>query len=105
LALHGLADMLRTAAMVERSRRRPLPQHVLPTLYDKRTRSGVQRLDQLHAQYEGCGWPDAVPLDTRLRDAQGLTGEAGCSGRGADAYARALAWLLVQGEASQRRAA
>ena len=105
LALHGLADMLRTAAMVERSRRRPLPQHVLPTLYDKRTRSGVQSLEQLHAQYEGCVWPDAVPMDTRLRDAQGLTGEAGCSGRGADAYARALAWLLLQGEASQRRAA
>lgn len=105
LALHGLADMLRTAAMVERSRRRSLPQHVLPTLYDKRTRSGVQSLEQLHAQYEGCVWPDAVPMDTRLRDAQGLTGEAGCSGRGADAYARALAWLLSQEAAQPRRAA
>jgi len=105
LALHGLDGMVRTGEMVERSRRRPLPQHVLPTLYDKRTRSGVQSLEQLHAQYEGCVWPDAVPMDTRLRDAQGLTGEAGCSGRGADAYARALAWLLVQGEASQRQAA
>src|SRR5690606_5208800 len=105
LALHGLADMLRTAAMVERSRRRPLPQHVLPTLYDKRTRSGVQSLEQLHAQYEGSVWPDAVPMDTRLRDAQGLTSEAGCSGRGAEAYARALAWLLAQGEAAQRQAA
>ena len=105
LALHGLADMLRTATMVERSRRRPLPAHVVPTLYDKRTRSGVQSLEQLHAQYEGRVWPDAVPMDTRLRDAQGLTSEAGCSGRGAEAYARALAWLLAQGQLPQRRAA
>jgi chromosome partitioning protein len=105
LALHGLADMLRTASMVERSRRRPLPQHVLPTLFDRRTRSGVQSLEQLHAQYEGRAWPDAVPMDTRLRDAHALTSEAGCGGRGADAYTRALAWLLAQDVTVQRRAA
>jgi chromosome partitioning protein len=105
LALIGLAGMLRTAAMVERSRRRPLPQHVLPTLFDRRTRSGVQSLEQLHAQYEGSVWPGAVPMDTRLRDAHGLASEAGCSGRGADAYARALEWLLAQVPASHRQAA
>ncbi|MDH7451485.1 ParA family protein [Luteimonas composti] len=105
LALHGLADMLRTAAMVERSRRRPLTQHVLPTLYDRRTRSGVQSLEQLHAQYEGRVWPSAVPMDTRLRDAQALTTEAGAGGRGVEAYGRALEWLLAQDQSSQRRAA
>ena len=105
LALHGLADMLRTAAMVEHSRRRPLPQHVLPTLFDRRTRSGVQSLEQLHAQYEGRVWPDAVPMDTRLRDAQGLASEARPAGRGADAYARALAWLVAQDAPQQRQAA
>ncbi|MEN1941477.1 ParA family protein [Luteimonas sp. MJ246] len=105
LALHGLADMLRTATMVERSRRRPLPQHVLPTLFDRRTRSGVQSLEQLHAQYPDQAWPDAVPMDTRLRDAHALASEAGCTGRGAEAYARALEWLLAQGKARQRKAA
>src|SRR5690606_34208503 len=44
LALHGLAGMRRTAEMVERSRRRPLPVSVLPTLYDRRTRAGQEAL-------------------------------------------------------------
>jgi chromosome partitioning protein len=94
LALHGLRDMLRTADMVERSRRRPLPRHVLPTLYDRRTRSGVNSLEHLHDAYEGLVWPRAVPMDTRLRDAAALTAAEAPSGRGADAYRSALAWLL-----------
>jgi len=94
LALHGLTDMLRTADMVERSRRRPLPRHVLPTLYDRRTRAGVRILDQLHETYEGLVWPKAVPMDTRLRDAAALTAAAPPTGRGAQAYRSALNWLL-----------
>ena len=78
---------------------------MLPTLYDRRTRSGVQSLEQLHAQYEGRVWPSAVPMDTRLRDAQALTSEAGSGGRGVEAYARALEWLLAQAPAEHRRAA
>lgn len=97
LALHGLTDMLRTADMIERSRRRPLPRHVLPTLYDRRTRSGVQSLQQLHDRYEGRVWPRAVPMDTRLRDAVALTTATPPSGRGADAYQAALGWLLDAG--------
>lgn len=94
LAMHGLADMLRTTEMIERSRRRPLPRHILPTLYDRRTRSGVQSLEQLHDRYEGLVWPRAVPMDTRLRDAVGLTSAETPTGRGADAYRSALRWLL-----------
>ena len=105
LALHGLADMLRTAEMVERSRRRPLPRHVLPTLYDRRTRSGVDSLELLHDRYEGRVWPSAVPMDTRLRDAAALTAAALPSGRGVDAYRRALSWLLAQETTPQRQAA
>ncbi len=105
LALHGLADMLRTAEMVERSRRRPLPRHVLPTLYDRRTRSGVHSLELLHDRYEGRVWPSAVPMDTRLRDATALTAAASPGGRGVDAYRRALNWLLAQDAAPQRQAA
>jgi chromosome partitioning protein len=105
LALHGLADMLRTAEMVERSRRRPLPRHVLPTLYDRRTRSSVQSLELLHDRYEGRVWPNAVPMDTRLRDAQALASAAAPTGRGANAYRRALAWLLAQTDTAQQQAA
>ena len=90
LAMHGLTDMLRTADMVERSRRRALPRNILPTLYDRRTRSGVKSLEQLHDSYEGLVWPRAVPMDTRLRDAVGLTLAEAPTGRGADAYQSAL---------------
>ena len=95
LAMHGLNDMVRTADMVERSRRRPLPRHVLPTLYDRRTRSGVQSLDRLHELYEGRVWPKAIPMDTRLRDPATLTAAELPTGRGADAYRSALNWLLA----------
>ena len=105
LALHGLADMLRTAEMVERSRRRPLPRHVLPTLYDRRTRSGVDSLGLLHERYEGRVWPSAVPMDTRLRDAAALTAATFPDGRGIDAYRRALDWLLAHDAAPQQQAA
>ena len=94
LAMHGLADMLRTAEMVERSRRRPLPRHVIPTLYDRRTRAGVQVLGQLKDMYEGIVWPKAIPMDTRLREAPTLVAEEAPTGRGAEAYASALRWLL-----------
>src|SRR5690606_12859945 len=94
LAMHGLADMLRTAEMVERSRRRPLPRHVIPTLYDRRTRAGVQVLGQMQDMYAGIVWRKAIPMDTRLREAPMLVGEEPPTGRGADAYGSALRWLL-----------
>jgi chromosome partitioning protein len=97
LALHGLADMLRTADMVERSRRRALPRHILPTLFDRRTKSGVQSLEQLRDRHGGKVWPGVVPMDTRLRDAPTLTEAELPDCRGTEAYARALAWLLRSG--------
>jgi len=97
LALHGLADMLRTADMVERSRRRALPRHILPTLFDRRTKSGVQSLEQLRDRHGGKVWPGVVPMDTRLRDAHTLTEAELPDCRGTEAYARALAWLLRSG--------
>ena len=104
LALHGLADMLRTADMVERSRRRTLPRQILPTLFDKRTRSGVQSLEQLRERHGDKVWPGVVPMDTKLRDAHALTDAELPDCRGTEAYARALAWLqrhdLTQQEAA-----
>jgi chromosome partitioning protein len=94
LALHGLADMLRTAQMVERSRRRPLPYAVIPTLHDRRTRSGAQCLLELHTTHGTATFPGAVPVDTRLREATTIAGAGPLQGRGADAYREVLAWLL-----------
>ncbi len=96
LALHGLADMLHTAEMVETSRRRPLARFVLPTLFDRRTALGQQSLELLHGLYAGRVWPDAVPMDARLRDARAIAANAPLTGAGAEAYRQALAWLLAQ---------
>lgn len=93
LALHGLADMLRTADMVEHSRRRALPRHVVPTLFDRRTRTAVDCLARLQAEYAAVCWPRVVPVDTRLRDAGALTLATPPRGRGARAYGLLLDWL------------
>ncbi|GAB3736024.1 ParA family protein [Luteimonas pelagia] len=105
LALHGLADMLRTATMVERSRRRPLPRHILPTLHDRRTRAGQQSLETLRERHGGDVWPGYVPVDTRLRDAVALAADRTGDCRGLEAYGRALAWLLRQVDADAPREA
>ena len=94
LALHGLRDMMRTADMVERSRRRPLPRAVIPTLHDRRTKSGQQSLDALRETYGEQVSPDPIPLDTRLRDAAAVATGPTLASRGADAYREALQWLL-----------
>ena len=98
LAVHGMEGMLKTATMIERSRRKPLPARILPTLFDRRTRTCTATLQDLHERHAERTWVQAVPLDTRLRDAAELT-RAELSAevihsRGFDAYQRALAWLL-----------
>ncbi|MCD9045705.1 ParA family protein [Luteimonas sp. MHLX1A] len=108
LALHGLAGMVRTGAMVERSRQRPLPVSVLPTLFDRRTRAGRDTLAQLQQEYRALAWDEAIPVDTQLANADALAqqvfhGEPG--GRAMTAYARALDWLLASEQQQLERAA
>src|SRR5690606_31324307 len=69
LALEGLARMLRTLDMVERSQRRRIERIVIPTLFDRRTRASLLALEQLRAEHSSVLWPEPVPVDTRLRDA------------------------------------
>ena len=104
LAMHGLNDMVRTADMVERSRRRPLARHIIPTLYDRRTRSGVKSLELLQDGHPSHCWHKAVPMDTRLRDPLVLTAEEPPTGKGADAYRSALAWLLDKADVRKEAA-
>ncbi len=98
LGLHGMEGMLKTAAMIERSRKRPLPARILPTLFDRRTRACTETLDVLREHHGDRTWVQAVPLDTRLRDAAELTraelSAEVTQSRGFDAYQRALSWLL-----------
>ena len=73
LALHGLDGMVRTGEMVERSRRRPLPISILPTLFDRRTRAGNESLRTMQDRHGNRVWEDAIPIDTRISNAAGLT--------------------------------
>ena len=99
LALHGLQGMVRTVNMVEKSRRRPLPHSIVPTLHDRRTRAGVDTLSQMQKLYGDAVWEDAIPLDTRLSGANTLTlppTSDAYPGRGLAAYRRALQWILAE---------
>jgi len=106
LALHGLTGMCRTTDMIERSRQRPLPVSILPTLHDKRTRTGNDTLRQMQEQHGARVWEDAIPNDTRICNVDVLTQSmppAQYPGRGLSAYRRALDWLLAseRGELEQ----
>jgi len=98
LAMHGLAGMYRTAQMVERSRRRPMPISVLPTMFDRRTRVGRETLLRMQELYGRQVWDLAIPVDTRLCNAEELVQPGGpgkYSGRALSAYRRALDWILA----------
>lgn len=99
LALHGLAGMRRTAEMVERSRRRPLPVSVLPTLYDRRTRAGQEALKRMQDEHGERVWEDAIPVDTRLSNpdllVQPAADDSAYPGRALSSYRRALEWILA----------
>jgi chromosome partitioning protein len=97
LAMHGLDGMCRTADMIERSRRRPLLVSILPTLYDRRTRTGAETLKLMQQQHGARAWNDAIPNDTRICQVDALTRSSPSDlypGRGLSAYRRALDWLL-----------
>lgn len=108
LALHGLDGMVRTGEMVERSRRRPLPISILPTLFDRRTRAGNESLRSMQDRHGSRVWEDAIPIDTRISNAAGLTlpsvGED-YPGRGLAAYRRALNWILGEDARALEQAA
>ncbi|HEX6833386.1 MAG TPA: ParA family protein [Rudaea sp.] len=96
LALKSLDGMLKTAAMVERSRGQTLPLVVVPTLYDKRTRAARDSLALLHARTDCVVWHGEIPLDARLREAS-RSGRSPArrdpSSRGAQALQRLAQWI------------
>ncbi len=98
LALKGLERMLRTLAMVQRSRRQRLEYVILPTMFDRRTRASHDTLRLLHDRYHDDVWTDVIPIDTQFREAsrQGkplpmIQPDA----RGSEAYKQFLHWLEV----------
>ena len=96
LSLQALDGMLRTVAMVERSRQRKLPVLVVPSMYDKRTRVAQESLAALRTRGDCMVWDEEIPVDTRLRDASRNTATPqsfDAASRGAVAFARLARWL------------
>ncbi len=101
LAIKGLERMLRTIAMVNRSRRQELPYTIIPTMYDRRTHASVTSLRSLRNSYSDHIWPSMVPVDTRFRDASksGLTASTfDAEARGVHAYSSLLKFILSEKE-------
>lgn len=98
LAIKGLERMLRTLAMIRRSRGEVVDHLIVPTLYDQRTRASREALAMLREHWPDALWNDRIPVDTRFRDAsrRGLPLSLWQPGsRGAQAYAR-LADVLLE---------
>lgn len=69
LAMKGLERMVRTLAIMQKSRNRAFKVTIVPTMYDKRTRASLQTLQQLKKDYPNQVWSSAIPIDTKFRDA------------------------------------
>ncbi|MBB3225572.1 chromosome partitioning protein [Luteibacter sp. Sphag1AF] len=69
LALAGLERMLRSLGMIERSRGRPLPRTIVPTMFDARTHASRACLEQLREQYGDVVSQAVIPTDTQIREA------------------------------------
>ncbi|MGF1739698.1 ParA family protein [Vibrio profundum] len=69
LAMKGLERMVRTLAIMQKSRPDPFKVTIVPTMYDKRTNASLQTLTQLKKNYPDQVWTSAVPIDTKFRDA------------------------------------
>ncbi len=97
LALKGLDRMMRTVSMITRARKAPLELHIIPTMFDRRTRAAREALNQVRRQYPDQTWSAMIPVDTQFREAS----REGVplpimrpSSRGAIAYRALLSWLL-----------
>ncbi|GLT17415.1 cobyric acid synthase [Vibrio zhanjiangensis] len=69
LAMKGLERMVRTLAIMQKSRNNPFNVTIVPTMYDKRTNASLQTLQKLKKDYPDQVWTSAVPIDTKFRDA------------------------------------
>ncbi|MEW8628227.1 MAG: ParA family protein [Candidatus Thiodiazotropha sp.] len=69
LSLKGLERMLHTLEMVTKSRRVPLPYHIVPTMYDQRTRASIDSLRVMRESYPDHVWHSLIPVDTQFREA------------------------------------
>jgi len=99
LAVKGLERMVNTLAMINRSRKVPLPYSIVPTLFDRRTQASMSTLKLLRDSYPEQMWNAYIPVDTKLRDASraGLTpSQFDNKSRGVLAYRALLKHMLAE---------
>jgi len=72
LALQGLDRMIHTINMVFKAKKNPPMYKIIPTMFDKRTKSAMECRDSLLEKYPSHAWHDFIPIDTRLREASSL---------------------------------
>ncbi|HHJ37890.1 MAG: cobalamin biosynthesis protein CobQ [Methylothermaceae bacteria B42] len=97
LSLQGLERMLRTLAMISRSRKRPFDYTIVPTLFDRRTRVSSESLKLLQERHGDCLWSGVIPVDTKLREASEAhlpVSQYYPNSRAAIAYEQLLEFLL-----------
>jgi len=88
--------MVHTLKMVMSSQNRQLPYTIVPTLFDRRTHASMTTLKEMRQLYPDHVWQEAIPIDTKLRDAshEGLfPNEMDSLSRGVRAYRHLLAEL------------
>jgi chromosome partitioning protein len=97
LALCSLDRLLRTLELLQNSTGRAMPNLVVPTMYDRRTRAARDTLLELRCRDDINLWPDYIPVDTQLREASREGVPLTCwqpEARGSQAYERLLSALL-----------
>ena len=106
LALKGLERMVHTLRMVMNSQSRQLPFLIVPTLFDRRTHASMNTLKEMRRQYPENIWQEAIPVDTKFRDAsqQGVfPNELDSMTHGVRAYRHLLGELEKAAEAQNAK--
>jgi len=99
LALKGLERMVHTLNMVTKSRPTPLPYHIVPTMFDRRTNASLQSVKEMRHTYPDNIWDHMIPVDTHFRDASKagiIPSQFDSEGRGVRGYAKLLKSLVEE---------
>ncbi|MCP4789346.1 MAG: ParA family protein [Gammaproteobacteria bacterium] len=97
LAIKGLMRMSNTLALLLRTRKKPLQALVVPTMYDRRTKSSVQSLRIIRGEFGERVANSVIPIDTQFRNASSagqVPSRYNHLARGVQAYDLLLAQLL-----------
>ncbi len=98
LAIKGLQRLEHTLKMINHTRQPALDYLIVPTMYDKRTRAGVDSLQWIKNNYdEDHLWNGHIPIDTRFRECSRIGKPLSTvrpSSKGALAYSHLLDHLL-----------